>query len=98
MVLAVMKKIILAMVDNTGVRATGRYCDRLSQLAKTEIIPEASAAVWSDETPERLAQVKRHVETERLHHAWIGYFVLPDTRDVLEIARKKALDTANSPR
>lgn len=89
-----MKKIVLAMVDNTGVRVTGRYRDRLCQLAETEAVPEARAAVWSDYTQARRDHVARHVEDERHNHLWMGYFVLDDSADILSCARAMALAAA----
>ncbi len=90
------KKIVLAMVDNTGLRVTGRYHDRLCQLAETESFPEARAAVWSDANDHRLAQVKSHIATEAANHVWIGYFILNDTADVLNRARHLALKAATN--
>lgn len=87
-------KIVLAMVDETGVRVTGRYRDWLQQHAKTETFPEARAAVWADYSQSRRDHIVRHIEAEKLNHLWVGYFVLPDTKDILAIARDKALKAA----
>jgi hypothetical protein len=88
------QKIVLAMVDDTGVRVTGRYRDQLCQYPETETFPEAKACVWSDYTEARLAQVKVHIAAEQANHSWMGYFVLPNTKDLLATARAKALRAA----
>lgn len=89
-----MKKIVLAMVDNTGVRATGRYRDRLQQSAEVETFPEARSCIWSDYSDRRLEQIKRHIASEAASHEWVGYFILSDTANILQIAKTKALKEA----
>jgi hypothetical protein len=87
-----MKTLVLAFVDNTGLRLTGRYLDRYCQKPESEAVPEARAAIWSDYTKARLAQLKAHIAQESSAHVWMGYFVLADTDDILAVARAKALE------
>ncbi len=74
------KKIVLAMVDETGVR-----------------VPEARACVWADYTTARRDSIIKHIQAERGNHLWIGYFVLDNTKDILAIARNKALRQLRLP-
>lgn len=91
------RKLVLAWVDNTGFELTGRYRDRLCQHRETRAVPEARAGCWSDESPERLAQLKAHIEREKGDHVWMGYFILDYTDDILSVARAKALEAARVP-
>lgn len=84
------QKLILVFIDNTGIRLTGRYRDRLMQYAETEAFPEARATVFSDDTPERRAQLIAHVAKEAPNHEWMGWFSLPNTNDVLQVAKRQA--------
>ena len=79
--------IVLARVENTGMRLTGRHIrpDGVNWIEETECCSVAKALVWSRDMSE-LASAKRYAKTE-------GYkvLVLPDTDNVLSVARATVL-------
>lgn len=84
-------KLVLAFVDLDGVELTGGWRDRLKQVAETRAIPQAKAGCWSDNTADRMRQLLEHIAKERTHHAWMGWYALPYTDDILQVARARAL-------
>jgi hypothetical protein len=59
-----MKQLVLAFVDQTGMRLTGRFKDRYCLEPETESIPEAKACAWSDYSEPRLEQLKVYMTRE----------------------------------
>lgn len=84
-------KLVLVWVENTGMELTGRYRDRLSQVAETRAVSEAKAARFSDVTPAYIERIEAHVAQERHNYTWMGYYILPDTANMLQTARDRAL-------
>lgn len=81
--------IVLARIENTGLRDTGRVeMKNANWFPVFETVPEAKALVYSSNVKE-LARAKEFAATE-------GYqvFVLPDTGDVLSVAKAKILKGA----
>lgn len=87
-------KFILAWVDNSGFELTGRYRDRLCQHPETHAVPEAKACVWGEVHPDLLRSLQTHIARESSDHVWMGFFELPNTNDVLAVARQMALKAA----
>lgn len=85
-------KLVLAWVDMDGFEFTGKYRDRMNYHKETRAIPQAKAAGWSFNTPERMQQLLRHIETEKADHLWMGWFLLPYDGNILNVARAKALE------
>lgn len=78
--------IVLARLENTGLRTTGKLIrpDGVNWREETECCQVAKSMVWSSEmTRARLGQAEAFAAKE-------GYkvLILPDTSDVLEVARK----------
>lgn len=90
------QRLVLTWVDNTGVVLTGQYRDRLRQHPETKSVPEAKAAMFGDDTPEMRQRIAKHIEDEARNYPWMGFFALPDTRDVLTVAKRMALESAAS--
>ena len=86
------KVLVIAWVENTGVRNTGRLrrIDGYNWGAETEACPEAKACVWSRDLADR--------PRAEAHAAANGAMVLEleDTDDVLAVARATALKAATT--
>lgn len=85
--------IVLAWVENTGLRDTGKVeqVDR-NWRPVFEVCSEAKACVFSSDLKD-LDRAKEYVKHNEIAEG-IGYyvFVLPDTEDVLKVAREKVLE------
>jgi hypothetical protein len=84
-------KLVLVFIDQTGVELTGRYLDRYFLHRETRTTPEAKACIYSDDTPKRVEQLENYVASEKANHDWMGWFRLPNRKDILALARSKAL-------
>lgn len=84
-------KLVLAWVDLDGFERTGRFRDTLRHYPETRAIPEAKAACWDFDTPERRSQLLKHIAQEAPNHLFMTWYRLPYQDDILKVARIQAL-------
>jgi hypothetical protein len=88
--------LVYCYVENTGLHPNGRHELRDGNwFPSFDIVPEAKAGVYSStDTPEYRRRVKQLCSELKEDHLWVGWFALADTDDVLEVAKRKALEEA----